>query len=333
MKKILCLILSILALQPAFAKGGGQVNFGTIALNVMQAVAKDPMNNFMNWRITGVCIWEHWTIFGPYFTNTWEVNEFLPDALVSVFYPNENPLDYENDILDPILKAAGDKIAQSVIGMTPETGDENASNHNDGTVPFKEVDIIGDPIVHFVENLFPSMLIPSVATSYMPYYSSLLDSLAWRDPEVELATHPQDLLINIGGADDWGALYPRNGNVDQAGDFKAAAVVALRAADIATITGIGHIYKSLWTGTCGEDCTIEPNEESHVNDFGQVEYQEIYPTATTSAEQTFGVEDPVVGTYNQDQYDKGGGDYLWVMWRHYSGCIQGGGDLFDVINF
>lgn len=334
MKRIIFGLLTLLVLTHTVAKEGSEINTGKLVPDVLGAVLNNPTGNFLNWKLTGMCFWLHWSIFGPYYTQTWRVNEFLPDTIITVYNrEGEDPFLFSNKILDPILKAMGDQIAKTTVGMKPIAGSDSAASHNDGMLQYKEVDVLGDPMASVVDNLIPNMMIPTVSTPYVPYYSSLLDSVLWRDPKVDLLTHPQDLLTSIGTTDQWGSLYPRNGYVDQAGDFKAAAVDALRATDIATITGVSHITNSLPTGSCGDQCTIEPNSESDVNDFSKVKYQEIYPVESNTAQQTFGVEDPIVGTYGQDQFDKGNGNYAWLMWRHYSGCIQDGGQLIYVIKF
>ena len=334
MKKIIAtFLLSLMTL--ASASSGGTVTTVTIAKDVMMAALNNPTGNFLNWRITGMCVWQHWSIWGPYYTKTWEVNEFLPDTIISVFNRvGDNPVFYQNTILDPLLKKLGDKIAHSVVGFTPEAGSDNASSRNDSTLSFKEVDVMGDPMAEEVDRIFPNMMIPTMASPYQPYYSSLLDSIEWRDPKADLVialSNPTLYAYTVGLTDEWGTLYPRNGYVIQPGDFKAAGVNALRASDIATVSGVGHVYTPLPTGSCGEHCTIEPRVETSINNFSEAKYQEIYPVSSTSASEQFGTIDPPMGTTNQDQYVKGGGNYVWVMWRHYSGCIQGGGKLFAVL--
>lgn len=332
--KRMTIILLTLCLANVSIAGGSNITTADVATDVMAAALKNPLGNFLNWKLTGMCFWLHWSIWGPYVTQTWRVNEFLPDTLITVYDRyGDDPLFYSNKVIDPVMKKMGDQIAKTTTGYTPVAGTDGAASHNDGMLQFKEVDVIGDPMVTIIDQMMPNMMIPSAANPFQPYYSSLLDSVLWRDPKVDLLTHPEDLLLNIGSTDQWGSLYPRNGYVDQAGDFKAAAVDAVRASDIAAVQADTHIVNALPTGSCGDDCSIEPSNESDINDFAKAKYQEIYPVETNTATPTFGVEDPVGGTYGQEQYEKGKGNYAWVMWRHYSGCIQDGGQLIDVITF
>ena len=57
-----------------------------------------------------------------------------------------------------------------------------------------------------------------------------------------------------------------------------------------------------------------------------MKYQQIYPEVEINAKKNFGVNDlKSAKTYKQSQYGVGSGNYTWVMWRHYEGCIPGGG--------
>lgn len=316
----------------------GQLSFGapvdtlTITKEVMAAALNNPFGNFLNYRVEGICEWEHWTPLGPYFTTTLEVNEFLPDAVVMV-YTNEgkNPWGYANTMVDPIMQKMGDAIAKSIDGVAPLSTNDSVGGGGDMMEKFKEAEIIGDPaLLTFFSHLHFAM-IPSEATPFVIYYSSLLDTYFWHSPQLDDLMHPQDLLPDVrnegSAVDRWGAIFPRIGFIDQMGDFKAAAVIALRAADIATNADQSHIYEVLPSGSCGAHCKVWP---SHENDFADVKYQEIYPVPTVTAKKVFGVNDLIGHTKDQNQYALGHGNYLWVMWRHYEGCIQGGGQLVGV---
>lgn len=335
MKKYLFVVLCLVFIQPLYADDTDGINTFDIAKDVTAAALNNPTGNFLNWKLTGICIWLHWSIYGPYLTPTWKVNEFMPDTIVSVYNTNgEDPFFIAKKLFDPILKSSGDAIAKSIIGVAPVAGTDGVSSHNDGMMQFKEVDVIGDPMASVLSNSLGSMLISSVASPYVPYYSSLLDSVQWRDPKLDLLTHPQDIFHQIGTLSDWGSLYPLNGYVNQSGDYKAAAVDAVRAMDIVGIAGsTAHLHTSLVTGSCGDHCTIEPSDESHAYDSSQIKFQEIYPVESNTAEENIGVNDPAIGTYGQDQYTRGNGNYVWIVWRHYYGCIQGGGKLWQVIGF
>lgn len=324
-KKILvCAVLSVgICLNSVAAP----INTITITKDVITAALKDPWHNYLNYRIEGFCSWLHFGMFGPYVTTTLKVTEFLPDAVVSVYTHNgSNPWVYANQFVDPVMQKVGEVTAKAIDGTAPISSDYSGDSGGGSMQQFKEVDIIGNPALSVFFSKLPFVFIPSNATALEPYYSSLSDSYLWHSPMMDDITHFKDLVPGIrtegSSVDQWGAIFPRVGYINQLGDYKAAAVIALRGADIATNSDQGHIYHSLHSGSCGSHCKVWPSKENH---FDDVKYQEIYPEATTDAKKVFGNNDLISGTYGQKQFSEGKGNYMWIMWRHYEGCIQGGG--------
>ncbi len=303
--------------------------------DVVLAAASNPFGNFLNYRVEGVCFWVRWTMFGPVYSTTLKVNEFLPDAVVSVYdHDDENPWDYGMTVLDPVFKKAGQTEIKTTLHQDMTQSDQSMSPMGAGSGfdagnKFKDVDIIGDPAVHLVNQFANAAMIPTQAVPFHIYYSSLLDAYLWRTPQLEMLRYPYYLPPRVRDVtqnyiETWGAIFPRVGFVSQPDDYKAAAVLALRAADIATNPGQMHVYNVLGSTSCGQHCRVWPSRE---NDFSNVKYQEIYPVAQTTAVNEFGKSDLTdAKPYGQDQYDKGKGSYVWVMWRHYEGCIQGSGN-------
>jgi integrating conjugative element protein (TIGR03756 family) len=327
MKKIIVFIIFIL---PIIACANG-ISTITIAQKVTQAAIHNPSGNFLNYKIEGICFWlKHGII--PKIKTTLKVNHFLPDAVVIVYdaYKN-NPWDIANNIIDPMMKRIGDTSYKAVNHTTPENNSYSGAGTN-GMEIFKEADVIGDPGLFFMR-FFPT--IASEASPFMPYYSSLADSYFWSTPQWEDLSHPEYLVSGVRTEgtlyDQWGSIYPRVGYLNQLGDYKAAAVIALRASDIATAGGMTRIYKSLHSGSCGHDCRVWP---SHENDFKNVKFQEIYPVSSTTAKQIFGLNDlKNATTYGQDQFSKGNGRYVFILWRHYEGCIQRSGKFLGEIKW
>jgi integrating conjugative element protein (TIGR03756 family) len=323
-----CLLSFGLANTACAAKVADTVNTATITKFVVQAATTDPMANFLNYRVIGSCEWL--VCYGPFCSvdTTLKVNQFLPDAVVSVFNEEgSNPWVYANKLVDPVMKKIGDKVFETMDGVAPSATDDSIGSTNNMMEKFKEVDVIGDPALAAMFSHSGHAFIRTHATEYEPYYSSLADAYLWRSPQLDDLLHPEDLLpgVRTEGSllDEWGNIMPRVGYINQLGDYKAAAVIALRGADIATNPAQTHIYNSLPSGSCGYDCIMWP---SHENDFMNVKYQEIYPVPTVIAKPNFGADDMLQATtYNQDQYSLGRGNYVFVMWRHYRGCIQHSG--------
>lgn len=319
---IFILKLTILTMIAFGVVNAAPVTTTQIIEKVTQAALKNPTSNFLNYKVEGMCFWEHHDKWGfPYITSTLKVEHFLPDAVITVFDQyGDNPWFMANKWIDPGMKRIGDEIYQKKMGSRfKKTAFAGADNNS--MEKFKEVDVIGDPGL-LVMRLFP--MISSMATEFVPYYSSLADAYFWRSPALENMLYPQYLLpgVRTEGSlvDQWGNIFPRIGYINQLGDYKAAAVIALRAADIATNGAQLRMVKTLHSGNCGwSHCHVWP---SHENDFKDVKFQEIYPKLSIRVRKIFGVNDLFSSqTYGQDQYKLGHGNYVWVMWRHYKGCI------------
>lgn len=311
---------------------------GITSIDITGAVIKagftHPTSNFLNWMLKGVCIWGESIPYPPFYkiSHTLEVSHFLPDVIVSVYKSRKTNAWKENEKLDELLYKIGNKESKSFYHTSLGEGNNDFSPHgNDKFNKFHEIDIVGDPalLVINVNSWLP--LLQSTASPLLPYYSSLSDAYMWRS-SLESVLYAPYLLpgIRVEGKNllfSWGHIFPRNGFVPQTGDYKAAVMVALRAADIVTHRS-PHFYIQL-PNKCGQHCRSWP---AHENDWGNVKYQEIYPHVETHAQDRFGTSDmSVIKDYGQEETIKGGDNYVWVLWRHYEGCIQHAGKLLFVI--
>jgi integrating conjugative element protein (TIGR03756 family) len=277
----------------------------------------------LHYRVTGICFWldcEH----GVCTTNTTlRVAHDLPDAVVSVYQKtHRNPWRYA-EALNKLAYPIGNAQIENQLGHSLGYGQMSASNTTDMDTHFKEVDVIGNPALAVLAR-FNEIFITSIAKPFKPYYVSLADSNAWRSPLIEMALSPQYVLPGmrtVGSVlNSWGNVYPRTGFILQSNDAKAAAVIAQRAADIVTHTHQSHIYQSLST-SCGNACDISETQE---NDR-YTQWQMIYPLPETTCA-VFGESDTnTMLPWKFNAAQAGDGDYVWVLWRHYHGCIQGKG--------
>jgi hypothetical protein len=111
-------------------------------------------------------------------------------------------------------------------------------------------------------------------------------------------------------------LYPHEGKVVALNAGKAAAVVAVRAAELTTTSmSFGHLVKSIPT-RCGEACDASPIKENDPN----TRFQLVYPVATNRCE-VLG-NDPTFGESLPLSQSSG---FVWIVWRLYSGCPNGDG--------
>lgn len=321
---ILLLLSCLIPLQGVASRHS--INSALIIKDTTEAAYKNLFGNFLNYKVVGICFWLQFQYIKPHIKKTLKVSEFLPDAVVTVYTGyKHNPWVYANHIVDPVMHQAGSMQVKAITGLTPESGTTSAGGGNDMMQKFKEVDVIGNPALLTFTNSIPLSLIPSKAHAFLPYYSSLLDAVLWHNATLEEAMYPEYLLpgVRVVGhfLTSWGSVFPRTGRINQYGDFKAAGVIALRGLDIATHRHQSHLYNPLYSGSCGHDCRVWP---SHENDFSNVKFQEIYPKETNDAKKLFGVTG-ITGDFHQSDYAKGKGSYVFILWRHYRGCLQAKG--------
>jgi integrating conjugative element protein (TIGR03756 family) len=283
-----------------------------------------------HYRVTGICFWLD-CHYGICTTNTTlRVEHYLPDAVVSVYRETDsNPWEYAG-IVDQLAYPVGNVQCEKMLGNSLGYGQLPANQKTDIDTHFKEVDVIGNPALLLLKR-FSELFISSVARPFKPYYLSLADSYAWRSPMLEMALYPQFVLPGvhtIGSAlNSWGNVYPRTGFILQSNDAKAAAVIAQRAVDIATQANSLHVYQPLAID-CGQACHIAETKENDAH----IKWQMIYPLTETTCT-VFGENDTnTLLPWKSEATQAGDGNYTWVLWRHYRGCIQGRGKYLGSVN-
>ena len=286
------------------------------------AVVSDTLkgsSKCMHYKIIGMCFWLKCHGIYCHIDTTLKIDQYLPDAVVSSFTkPTNNPWWYAKHVEDPVFYQAGKMQIQAATHFHIGFGEEHDNSLNDQNNKFHEVDIIGNPTLLLFDNL--KIFLPSTAVPFAPYYSSLLDAYAWRFPALE-RFYPGSVIPGIHDVGkilihDWGPVYPRNGYVNQPDDAKAAAVTALRASTIITEMAEPHIYNSL-SNSCGSHCKADPIKENST----KAQYQMIYPKVETQCTVFGGSDITSLHPWESDAAEKGHHRYIWVLWRHYHGCI------------
>lgn len=288
---------------------------------IQHTLAASPHN--LHYRVIGACFWLdcHDGICTPH--TTLRVEHYLPDLVVSVRQKTDkNPWAYAQ-ALDQLALPIGNALIHHTLGGDLGYGPLPSSTSTDIDTHFKEVDVIGNPALLLLNRLSHA-LITSVAKPFEPYYVSVIDSYAWRSPLIETALYPPLVLPGvrtIGSAlNAWGNVYPRTGFILQSNDAKAAAVIAQRAVDIMTHAHQPHAYQFL-TDECGHACHISEIHENHPDTRWQLIYPQIESTAAVFGENDTSAILPWQSTATQTSE----GNYVWVLWRRYRGCIQGKG--------
>lgn len=313
--------LFALLVSQAFANGGTTVNSLEVVKGTMTGVS-----NCLHYKVTGLCFWLRCSPTGCHVENTLKVSHYLPDAVITVYTRhNNNPWNFVKTIVDPPAFNAGQWQLKQFDDMKMGSGEEHDNSSRDLDDRFHEVDIIGAPALA-VLNKSP-FLLKSSAEPDVPYYSSLLDAQGWRFPGIE-RFYPGSQIPGIDEIGtfvlhDWGGLYPRNGFVNQPDDAKAGAVDALRAATIITRKNQPHIYKLL-PNTCGKHCKIDGVKENSKN----TQFQMIYPKIENQCV-VFGKSDAVsLHSWEINAAVKGHDRYIWILWRHYHGCLPDKGAVY-----
>lgn len=309
------------------------------SLSFYNAYASDTINSFdvvedtlkgashcLHYKIVGMCFWLRCSIEGCGIKTTLKIDHYLPDVVVSSYtHPNNNPWWFAQQVEDPVLYQAGKMQMHHFAHFSMGSGDEQDNSHRDLNNKFHEVDIIGNPALSILSGY--DVLLPSTATPFTPYYSSLMDTYAWRFLALE-RFYPGSFIPGIHDVGtfvlhDWGPVYPRNGYVNQPDDAKAAAVDVLRASTIVTATGQPHIYMPL-SNTCGKHCRAYPVKENSKD----AQYQMIYPKVEKQCIVFGGSDITSLHPWETDAYTKGHDRYVWILWRHYRGCIPKNGATY-----
>ena len=313
--------LLMAAKEPSETKPPKPITTAGIAVRVLE---KAPKN--LHYKVIGNCVWVTKSM-PPKMMDTLAVEHFLPDLVVTVSNrPHENPWIEARALIDnkPML-SLHQKIYKKAVGLPMDFGEGSsqisAMHLNDERT--RIVHVIGSPGDLY---RFPGALHKPETHVAVPYYSSLTDAFMDRTEAAEMmymASHP-NLLINheIGTMfHTWGPEIPRLMRITQPYNFRASVVAAMHAADIVTNKNKPHVVKST-KNNCGENCVVA----NVIYDAKQknIIWQEVYPknrNITPGNAEDFGIEDDSAGN----------GNYVFVVWRKYRGCVQAEGELVDFL--
>ncbi|AZF53184.1 hypothetical protein C4J85_2699 [Pseudomonas sp. R4-34-07] len=261
------------------------------------------------YRIVGVCYWLRCTPYGCKVKTSVKVRHYVPDAVVSSYADTG-----ANPWREVALMSPPHPSAQGGGDSTTNQANQNA------LLKFKNADVIGHPGT-LLFNRFASQFgysCTGAGTAYRPYLLSSFDFLAWRYNVPEMV-YPEALTLGqreVGVTGDlWGSVYPRGGFLQQADDYKAAAVVAQRAGDVVTRSGQPHLYQSLLTQA---QPGYWPAGALRENDADSGKWQRLQPNLSMSCA-VFPNTDALPQAED--------GAYVWGLWRPYS-CCKREGQLF-----
>ncbi len=307
----------------------GSINSFKISL----AVAKHYLS-YLHWRPIGLCVWLHHGWLGaPYITMTPELTHYLPDMVVSVYNePGDNPWTEANKSFDKAAQSSGNQLIEEATGDELTNGHNTSihgEDHNDSVIT-KSADVIGAPmnLMHF-----PFFILRPDTKAFMPYYQSGLDSVPGRmgfAEDLEPYTwSPVGHYVGSSFVNHWAYEFPRDMSVDNNNDYKASVVIGLHAADIVTNNNTLHVVHST-EDSCGDGCAVA-NVLEEQNDDHEI-WEEVYPNDRHihPGESDLRSVKPI----GHEDEKEGHGNYVFVLWRHYKGCVQspGGKLLYQTVH-
>ncbi|MDR2208791.1 MAG: TIGR03756 family integrating conjugative element protein [Azoarcus sp.] len=288
------LVVLLLAFLPAYSS----------AVTTPEIVAATLSYPCVQWRIDGICIWLTCTMFGCYTSTSMKVSHFNPEVVVSSYgHTGFNPW------REVMAYSTPNPTADGMGYMTDQKKQRNQ-------LPvFKNADVIGHP--GSISDMGFELLCRRGTTAFQPYFLSTLDSYAWRWGVTEqfyLATHMpgmREMAPHFTG-NNWGNIFPRQGYLVQPDDYKAAAVMAQRAADITSNVGSPHVYMP--TQTAPSEGYWPPGPVFEMNPLNH-RWQGLHPYVEGAC---YIFPMPTSGLVDEQR------GYAWALWRPYACCPRAG---------
>lgn len=310
--------LALLTLLYSLTVAAGEI----YSWNIMYETAKE-YPEYMHYKVIGACTWVKYRSFPrpPSFAVTLELDYFSPDLVVSVFNKNgDNPWTEANTMLDKGTNKAGSLLIEKLYKVPLGDGNIQAKSDKISHVGIrrKVVDVIGHPNALFG---FPFATLTSDVTPFFPYYQSDLDVAGRMGIAEKIRPQTYSAVTNFIGSpmNHWSFEFPREMSAIINNDYKAALVFAHRAADLVTNYNTMHTVVSV-NNSCGINCVVsnvvyDPTEK-------KIRWQEIYPK---NRRIKMGEPDTSANSMGNADYNKGEGNYVFVVWRRYQGCVQASG--------
>ena len=273
----------------------------------------------LHYRAVGMCVWMRCgTVTGCEARTSVKYRHFVPEAVVTAYGARE---------AHPWAEAAG--LAAGAFETDGGTAARGTAARGGTGLRFRMAEVVGSPGIAWIEAMgSAATMCEAHAEPLGVYYVSGADPM-WRLEAAQLVwtlRHATRRVKEPGLAGSlWGAVYPRTGFVQQHHDYKAAAVAAQRAADIATRTGQWHLYRPLTgrdrAGNWGPDPVREGVEGNHKWQLLVPRRQGCRRFAASGDTPAAGAGDPLARNVSETS------SYLWQLWRPYECCERRGQTL------
>ncbi len=316
---IVCSILFLIGSVNGFASNDANNSINTFSITADTLAA---LPSCVHYKIVGQCFWLVCESIYCRVERTNKVDHYLPDVVVTT-YPGykKDPWFEVNATIDVASHATGNAIFKSLNnGMEIKKGVYSSANSSDSDTKLNEVNVIGNPALMAVGSM-GNWLLKGQVTPYMPYFQSQLDATEWRSGLSE-QLYPQSWIPGKGDVgtfilNEWGSIYPRQGFIIQPNVGKAAAVMAVRGANIASTHSIDYVFSQDFAAKpCPEhDCTV-PGKVT--NKSPKTQWQMILPNKQTICHKRIDYD----GNPSWTKHQKDDQSFAWVVWREYRGCID-----------
>ena len=260
----------------------------------------------LEYRPVGACLWLACGPLGCSTATSVKYRHFVPEAVVTA---------YGSVAAHPWAELG--RLLSIGRGMDGGTAAKGGGARGSTAYRFKLAEVVGSPGLAWLEALdLPTTVCEAQATALRPYYASRTDPV-WRMDLAQVPWTVANILRRLKEPGPvgrvWGPVYPRSGAVQQVDDYRAAAVVAQRAADVVTRRRQWlHVYSALAggdrTGQWGPPAVREGVEGNH-------KWQPLAPRAGRCGR--FGTRD--AGAARSES-----GAYAWNLWRPYECCARRG---------
>lgn len=320
------LILGLLAMlwcSLSFANDGPSAEDFITSIGIEVRVAAKYFK-FTHYKFIGMCSWLSCKKGFCSVFMTPELDEYLPDLVVSVYNgEGNNPWLEARTTYDRVAHKIGSLGIKKATKFELSNGQTNTElNHEDADLRVKSVDVIGSPA-----NLLriPYLSLKPDTTAFLPYYLSDQDVLG-RFGIAELIRQetykPVGNYIGAGLKQHWGREFPRNMSVSQSNDYKASLILALRAVDLVTNKHRLHTMINSTTNSCGANCAVANviEEQGRKHAIWQMVYPKGHGAIKIGEDDVRSKE-----TLGLEAMNESHGNYVFVVWRHYRGCVQGSG--------
>lgn len=303
-----------LAMMTSFASSPAK------AITTPEIVESVLSEDCLDYGVLGLCVWLDCDV-GCRINTSIKIRHFIPELVVSSYEnTGQNPWTDLNTVVSAVTSVADNALGG---GQNADHGADPRFHQN---LRFKNVDAIGHPgtelFNEFLDELDLGLVCEGGAEPFKPYFISTLDALAWRSGIPEMV-YPEALIpgmreLGIPG-DMWGNVYPRSGFANQTHDYKAAALMAQRSADIVTRRNQPHVYFPLVRDA--RDGYWPPGGVEEGS--GNHKWQHLSPNMSRSC--VAWPDRSPANTYS-DRLDDGG-DYVFALWQRYKCCQKRGDEL------